>query len=78
MSEISNQSWKVFVKFIEMHGCALDRIKGDHHVYIKKGIARPLVIPIRNPLPEFIVRNNLKILGLTVSDYKNFLNPKKK
>ena len=78
MSQISNQPWKTFIKFIESKGCVLDRIKGDHHVYVKPGIIRPLIIPIRNPLPEFIIRNNLKILGLTTGDFKIYLNSRDK
>ena len=38
----------------------LDRIEGDHLVYVKSGYIRPVVIPKVKEVQVFIIANNLK------------------
>lgn len=73
MPKISPISYKVFIKFIESEGFVFIRQKGDHLIYVKEGILRPLVIPMYNPLPVFIIKNNLRSANIDREKYLNFL-----
>ena len=44
------------------------REEGDHRIYWKEGLKRPIVVP-RDTLPPFIVLNNLRTLGVSRDDY---------
>lgn len=65
--------WKTFEKFLFSVGCELVRERGDHRVYSRAGLKRPVVIPRDTQLPVFIIRNNLRILGISSSDYLKIL-----
>ncbi len=69
MSRIKSTHWKKFEKFLLGVGCEFKRGKGDHRIYWKKGIKRPIVIPRDTSLPAFVVLNNLKILGISREEY---------
>jgi predicted RNA binding protein YcfA (HicA-like mRNA interferase family) len=60
MPRITSISYKKLCKIFELEGFKLLRQKGDHLVYIKKGILRPVVIPRHENIPVFIIKNNLK------------------
>src|SRR5581483_7064532 len=57
--------WKEFEAFLRSVGCSLVREAGDHRIWQKDGLRRPIVVPKYNPLPIFIVKNNLRILGIS-------------
>ncbi|OGI66305.1 hypothetical protein A3A95_01770 [Candidatus Nomurabacteria bacterium RIFCSPLOWO2_01_FULL_39_18] len=65
---------KQFQKFLIYVGCSLKRSKGDHFVYVRSDLLRPIIIPIDNPLPQFIVRNNLRLLGISWEEFFNILD----
>lgn len=71
MSRLSPFSWKKFDKFLRQEGCELIRTKGDYLIYQKKGLIRPIVIPKEKHLPIFIIKNNLRILNISMDDYIN-------
>lgn len=73
MPGITPISWKKFEKFLLFIGCVLSREKGDHRIYHKTGLRRPIVIPRDATLPIFIIRNNLRILNITPEDYIEIL-----
>jgi predicted RNA binding protein YcfA (HicA-like mRNA interferase family) len=73
MSHIRSVHWKEFEKFLLAFGCEFKREKGDHRIYWKKGIKRPVVIPRDTAMPAFIILNNLKVLGISREDYINFI-----
>ena len=53
-----------------LEGCREARIKGDHLVMERPGMARPVIIKMDRSLGEDIVRSNMLTLGL---DRKRFL-----
>lgn len=55
-------------------GCRFERERGDHRVYWRDGLRRPVVIPQDVAIPVFIVRNNLRILGISIKDYLDILD----
>lgn len=69
MSRLMPVDWKKFEKFLFKSGCTLDRQKGDHRIYKRKGLIRPIVIPMVKQLPIFIIKNNLRILNISVDEY---------
>jgi len=69
MAGINPIHWRKFEKFILFVGCRFRREKGDHRIYWRKDLIRPVVIPKDRELPVFIIRNNLRILGISVKEY---------
>jgi predicted RNA binding protein YcfA (HicA-like mRNA interferase family) len=65
MADIHDVSWRQFEKFLYTIGCHLKRTKGDHRIYSKPGLGRPIVIPAVRTLPVFIILNNLRILNIS-------------
>ena len=65
MPKKQNVTNRQFQKFLIYVGCSHKRSKGDHFVYVRSDLLRPIVIPLDNPLPQFIIRNNLKLLEIS-------------
>jgi predicted RNA binding protein YcfA (HicA-like mRNA interferase family) len=74
MPRIQSIHWKEFEKFLFKVGCKFKREKGDHRIYWKAGIERPLVIPRDTALPAFIILNNLRVLNIRREDYLKIIN----
>jgi predicted RNA binding protein YcfA (HicA-like mRNA interferase family) len=49
------------------------RTEGDHFVYTKKGVIRPIVIPDWPEVPVFIIKNNLRSAGISREEYFDLL-----
>jgi len=73
MVRLISVHWRKFEKFLLFIGCHLEREKGDHRIYWREDLKRPVVIPRDKELPVFIIRNNLRILGISVEDYLEIL-----
>lgn len=69
MGGLTPIDWKKFEQFLTFVGCTLAREKGDHRIWVRSGLKRPLVIPKSKSIPIFVVRNNLRVLGISVSEY---------
>lgn len=74
MAKLAPIHWRKFEKFLLFVGCEFTREKGDHRIYSRSGLARPIVIPRDTQLPIFIIRNNLRILQISVDEYLNILS----
>ncbi len=61
-------------KVMERAGFKCVRTEGDHFVYVKEGIVRPVVIPDWDQVPVFIIRNNLRTAGLSRDNYFSLLS----
>ena len=57
----------------ELAGFTLARQAGDHRVYTKPGIARPIIIPCYRAVPVFIIMNNLRTAGISREEYFSLL-----
>ncbi|MBI5415145.1 type II toxin-antitoxin system HicA family toxin [Candidatus Peregrinibacteria bacterium] len=73
MPRITPISWKKFEKFLLFIGCKFIREKGDHRIYDRSGVNRPVVIPRERQLPIFVIRNNLRILNISHDEYLEIL-----
>ena len=72
--KLSNVSIRDFEEFLGKTGCKHQRTEGGHALWGKSGLLRPIVFQIHvNPVPEFIIKNALRTLGLTKQDFFNIL-----
>jgi predicted RNA binding protein YcfA (HicA-like mRNA interferase family) len=69
MPSIVPIDWKKFEKFLLFVGCEFTRQKGDHRVYWRTNLKRPNILPTYKSLPVFIIRNNLRTLGIDHNEY---------
>jgi hypothetical protein len=47
---------------------------GDHLIYTKHGVKRPLVIQKKHAIPVFIIKNLLRTAGMTRERYFELLS----
>ena len=69
MNRIIPIAWQKFEKFLLFIGCEFKREKGDHRIYWREGLKRPIIIPREKNLPVFIIRNNLRTLNINREEY---------
>lgn len=74
MPKISLVSWKKFEKVILFVGCKFSRQKGDHLIYVRNDLIRPVVFSKDTSIPVFVIRNNLRILNISHEEYLNILD----
>ena len=72
-SGIKPTPYQVQVKIFEAAGCRYVRAQGDHLVFHHPGAKRPVVIPKYKEVPVFIIKNNMKVIGLSVKKYLSLL-----
>jgi predicted RNA binding protein YcfA (HicA-like mRNA interferase family) len=63
MPKLSPVSYRELVKVFETEGFRCVRIEGDHMVFTKPGVTRPVMIPRYTAIPVFIIKNNLRTGG---------------
>ena len=73
MPAIKPTTYQVQIKIFEAAGCQYVRTHGDHLVYEYPGAMRPVVIPKYQEVPVFVIKNNMKVIGLTRDQYFQFL-----
>lgn len=61
--------FKKFERFLFYMGCVFKRQKGDHKIYERADLKRPLVIPHEKELPDFIVSTNLETLKISKKEF---------
>jgi predicted RNA binding protein YcfA (HicA-like mRNA interferase family) len=65
---------KSFRNYLEWKGLKKIRTNGGHEIWSKTDLVRPIVIQSHiDPVPLFVVKTNLKTLGVTIKDYEAFL-----
>ena len=74
MSKFSPVSYKTLCHVLEAEGFRLIRQEGDHLVYTRAGVLRPVVIPKYSSVPVFTVKNNLRTAGISRERYFELLN----
>jgi predicted RNA binding protein YcfA (HicA-like mRNA interferase family) len=60
-------------RVFDREGFRFDRQEGDHLIYVKPGIRRPLGIPTYRSVPVFIIKNFLRTSGMTRERYFELL-----
>jgi hypothetical protein len=54
--------------------CAISRIRGDHLIMTKPGLARSIVIKVSRDLGEDIVQSCKRTLGLSTAEFEALLD----
>ncbi len=57
----------------EKAGFKIIREEGSHLMLVKNRILRPVVIPKYSSVPVFIIKNNLRVAGMSREDYFRLL-----
>jgi predicted RNA binding protein YcfA (HicA-like mRNA interferase family) len=57
-------TWQELRDVCRLLGCVQARIKGDHLIMTRPGLARPIVIKMDRDVGEDIVRSNMRTLGI--------------
>ena len=73
MPALTPVKWKEFEKFLFFVGCTFKRQSGGHRIYTRAGLKRPIVISAHGTIPVFVIRNNLRLLGITPEIYFEIL-----
>ncbi len=69
MPKLSPVSYKLLVRAFEADGFRCVREEGDHMVFTKPGVIRPVVIPKYASVPVFIIKNNLRTARMSRERY---------
>jgi predicted RNA binding protein YcfA (HicA-like mRNA interferase family) len=71
---LRNIKLNLFRKFLQNKGCICIRTKGGHEIWKNPMGKRPIVLQSHeDPIPEFIIKNNLRNLNLTKDDFLEWL-----
>ena len=73
MARLTPVPYQKLVKVFEKDGFAFSRQAGDHRIYTKTGVKRPLVIPEYKAVPVFIIKNLLRTAGMSRERYFELL-----
>jgi predicted RNA binding protein YcfA (HicA-like mRNA interferase family) len=65
--------YQIQIKIFEMAGCVYSRTKGNHLIYHYPGTIRPVVIPKYKEVPTFVIKNNMRVTGMSREEYLEFL-----
>ncbi len=64
-----------FKGFLLHHGLKHIRTSGGHEVWSGKNLSRPVILQTHiDPIPMFIIKNNLRTMGLNLSDLRKYLD----
>jgi predicted RNA binding protein YcfA (HicA-like mRNA interferase family) len=69
MPRIGPVHWKVLDSLFRQLDFVFERQRGDHRVYRKPGVARPLVIPADSEIDTAIIKSNLRTAGISRDRY---------
>jgi predicted RNA binding protein YcfA (HicA-like mRNA interferase family) len=73
MPRLRPVSYKRLAKVFEAEGFRCVRTAGDHMVFTKPGVVRPVVMPKYAAVPVFVIKNNLRTAGLCRERYFELL-----
>ena len=73
MPRLTPIHYRKFEKFLKYVGCVFIRQKGDHLIYNRSDLKRPIVVPKDISIPPFVIRNNLRTLQISIKEYLNII-----
>jgi hypothetical protein len=73
-NRLKNIPLRVFREYLEWKGLKKIRTNGGHEIWAGASLKRPVILQTHvDPVPEFIVKNNLRTLNTTWSDFDTFM-----
>lgn len=73
MAAIRPVHFQRLIHVFEQDGFRFDRQEGDHLIYVKAGVRRPLVIPMYRAVPVFVIKNLLRTSSMPRQRYFDLL-----
>ena len=74
---IKNVPLETFRRFLIYKGLKHIRTSSGHEIWSGKVLTRPVTIQTHiDPIPLFIIKNNLRTMGMTLTEFRNFLETK--
>ncbi|HEY4522233.1 MAG TPA: type II toxin-antitoxin system HicA family toxin [Candidatus Paceibacterota bacterium] len=73
MDQVGKVSWQRFEKFLFEVGCEFKSQESRHRKYKKDGLQRPIIVPTVKEIPDFIIHNNLRTLGIPRGKFKKII-----
>ncbi len=74
---IKNKPLKFFRQFLKENGLKIIRTNGGHEIWGGKKLLRPIVLQTHvDPIPEFIIKNNLRNMGISYNEFKAYCDKK--
>jgi len=73
MPRLRPTDWQTQVKIFEAAGFSLERQRGDHLVYSKKDVVRPVIIPKYNEVGLDIIKANMRTAKMDRETYFTLL-----
>ena len=70
--------WKVLECIFQKDGFVFDRQQGDHKLYVKAGVIRPIIIPTYKEIDLDIIKSNMRTAGMDRRRYFELLKSCKK
>jgi hypothetical protein len=71
---LRNIPLKLFRDFLVEKGCSCNRTSGGHEHWSRSDLLRPITLQSHiDPIPEFIIKNTLKQLGLSKKDFTDWI-----
>ena len=75
--KLSNVSLADYRLFLQRVGCTSVIVSGGHEKWVKNGLMRPIIVQTHvDPVPEFIIKNALRVLNLSKFDFFKILGSK--
>jgi len=70
---LKNIPLRLFRDYLAYKGLKKIREKGGHEMWSHKDLGRPIVLQSHvDPIPEFVIKNNLRTLGESGEDFYKF------
>ena len=74
MRNLSNVTIAEFRAIMVLLGLTKVRTKGGHEAWMKTGMTRPAIVQTHvDPVPEYVLRNNLRVIGLSRDEFLSLL-----
>jgi len=74
MPRITPVDYQTLLKVFQMFGIQYKRKEGSHHILTFLGAKRAVVIPEYDEIDVEIIKNNMRIVGMTREQYFELLN----
>ncbi|MGH7814295.1 MAG: type II toxin-antitoxin system HicA family toxin [Candidatus Binataceae bacterium] len=73
MAALRPLHFRTLAAVFERAGFTFNRRHGDHLIYTKSGVKRPLVIPMYREVPVFVIKNLLRTAEMSREEFLDLL-----
>jgi len=75
---LKNIKLSIFRDYLLSKGLKRIRINGGHEIWSRLDLKRPVVLQTHeNPVPEHVIKNNLRTMKSNRTEFEEWLNPGK-